>query len=92
MNCIFGAIINPQCKNCFLTLGVILMEIGTVKWFDAKKGFGFISQNESQEDIFVHFREIKVDGFKTLKDGQQVEFELENGDKGKQALNVRPAS
>ncbi len=68
------------------------MEIGTVKWFDAKKGFGFINQNESQEDIFVHFREIKVDGFKTLKDGQQVEFELENGDKGKQALNVRPAS
>ena len=63
--------------------------IGKVKWFDAKKGFGFIEQ-EAGEDIFVHFREIKTDGFKTLKDGQEVEFEIENGDKGLQATDVKP--
>lgn len=61
---------------------------GKVKWFDAKKGFGFIEQ-EGGEDVFVHFREIQTDGFKTLKDGQEVEFEIENGDKGLQATNVR---
>lgn len=62
---------------------------GKVKWFDAKKGFGFIEQ-ESGDDVFVHFREIQTDGFKTLNDGQEVEFELETGDKGLQAANVRP--
>ena len=61
---------------------------GNVKWFDAKKGFGFIEQ-EGGDDVFVHFREIQTDGFKTLKDGQEVEFEIENGDKGLQATNVR---
>jgi CspA family cold shock protein len=61
---------------------------GNVKWFDAKKGFGFIEQ-EGGEDVFVHFREIQTDGFKTLKDGEAVEFEIENGDKGLQATNVR---
>ncbi len=62
--------------------------IGKVKWFDAKKGFGFIEQ-EDGEDVFVHFREIQIDGFKTLKDGQEVEFEVESGDKGLQATNVK---
>jgi CspA family cold shock protein len=61
---------------------------GKVKWFDAKKGFGFIEQ-EGGDDVFVHFREIQTDGFKTLKDGQEVEFEVETGDKGLQATNVR---
>lgn len=61
---------------------------GKVKWFDAKKGFGFIEQ-EGGEDVFVHFREIQTDGFKTLNDGQEVEFEIETGDKGLQAANVR---
>lgn len=63
------------------------MATGTVKWFNESKGFGFISQ-ESGEDVFVHFRAITGTGFKTLAEGQQVEFEIENGPKGLQASNV----
>ena len=60
---------------------------GRVKWFDAKKGFGFIEQ-ESGDDVFVHFRAIQGDGYKSLEEGQEVEFELEDGAKGPQAANV----
>ena len=60
---------------------------GEVKWFDAKKGFGFIS-GPSGEDVFVHFSAIKSDGFRTLKDGEQVRYELCHGDKGLHARNV----
>ena len=60
---------------------------GRVKWFDAKKGFGFIEQ-ESGEDVFVHFRAIAGNGYKTLEEGQVVEFDLEDGAKGLQAANV----
>lgn len=60
---------------------------GTVKWFDAKKGFGFIEQ-ESGDDVFVHFRAIQGDGYKALDEGQEVEFDLEDGEKGLQAVNV----
>lgn len=60
---------------------------GTVKWFNETKGFGFISQ-ESGSDVFVHFRSIVSDGFKTLTEGQQVEFTVEQGQKGPQAANV----
>ena len=62
---------------------------GRVKWFDAKKGFGFIEQ-ESGDDVFVHFRAIQGDGYKSLEEGQEVEFELEDGAKGPQAANVVP--
>ncbi len=62
---------------------------GRVKWFDAKKGFGFIEQ-EGGDDVFVHFRAIVSEGYKTLDEGQEVEFELEDGDKGPQAANVVP--
>jgi CspA family cold shock protein len=62
---------------------------GTVKWFDAKKGFGFIEQ-ENGDDVFVHFRAIQGDGYKSLDEGQAVEFDLEDGDKGPQAANVFP--
>ncbi|CAB5503152.1 Cold shock protein of CSP family [uncultured Gammaproteobacteria bacterium] len=62
---------------------------GTVKWFDAKKGFGFIEQ-ENGDDVFVHFRAIQGDGYKSLDEGQEVEFDLEDGDKGPQAANVFP--
>lgn len=60
---------------------------GVVKWFDSKKGFGFISV-EDGDDVFVHFSAIQDDGYKTLDEGQQVEFEVENGPKGLQAAHV----
>ncbi len=61
---------------------------GTVKWFNEAKGFGFISQ-QSGEDVFVHFSAIEGDGFKSLADGDQVEFNVTRGPKGYQANNVR---
>ena len=61
---------------------------GTVKWFNEEKGFGFISQDYGGADVFVHFRAIVSEGFKTLKEGQKVSFEVENGQKGLQAANV----
>ena len=63
------------------------MATGKVKWFDEKKGFGFIERVEGS-DVFVHFKSIKQDGFKTLAEGQNVEFEVEQGQKGPQANNV----
>ena len=63
-------------------------EQGTVKWFNASKGFGFI-QRQSGEDVFVHFSAIQADGYKSLNDGQAVEFEVVRGPKGLQASNVR---
>lgn len=60
---------------------------GTVKWFNAKKGFGFIS-DESGNDVFVHFSALQMDGFKVLDEGDEVEFEVIDGDKGPQAANV----
>lgn len=63
------------------------MEKGTVKWFNAEKGFGFI-EVEGGDDIFVHFSAITGDGFKTLEEGQPVEFELIEGNRGAQAANV----
>jgi CspA family cold shock protein len=63
------------------------MERGTVKWFNAAKGYGFI-QRPSGEDVFVHFKAIGGEGYKTLNEGDQVEFEVEQGPKGLQAANV----
>ena len=63
------------------------MQQGTVKWFNAKKGYGFISDAEGN-DIFVHFSALNMDGFKSLEEGQAVEFEVVNGAKGPQATNV----
>lgn len=60
---------------------------GTVKWFNASKGYGFIAR-EGGPDVFVHFSAIMTEGFKTLNEGQQVEFEVEQGPKGLQAANV----
>ena len=62
---------------------------GTVKWFDEKKGFGYI-EREGGKDVFVHFRAINGAGFKVLNEGQEVEFEVEDGQKGPQAVNVNP--
>ena len=63
------------------------MEKGTVKWFNGAKGYGFISRN-GNEDVFVHFKSIVGDGYKSLNEGDQVEFEVERGPKGLQAANV----
>ena len=63
------------------------MKTGTVKWFNAKKGYGFIS-DENGEDIFVHFSALNMSGFKVLEEGDKVEFEVVEGEKGPQAVNV----
>ncbi|PTL40225.1 MAG: cold-shock protein [Alkalicoccus sp.] len=66
------------------------MTQGTVKWFNAEKGFGFI-EVEGQDDVFVHFSAIQEEGFKTLEEGQSVNFEVEQGQRGPQAANVTKA-
>jgi len=63
------------------------MEKGTVKWFNASKGYGFI-QRESGDDVFVHFKSIRAEGYKTLRQGDSVQFEIEETDKGLQATDV----
>ena len=63
------------------------MEQGKVKWFNAEKGFGFI-ERENGDDVFVHFSAIQTDGFKSLDEGQEVSFEVEEGQRGPQATNV----
>jgi CspA family cold shock protein len=67
-------------------------EQGTVKWFNNVRGYGFITRVEGGEDIFVHFRNIKAEGYRSLEEGQKVEFQLQQGDKGLQAEEVIPLS
>jgi CspA family cold shock protein len=83
-------------RNCmaapqhYFLEGVVSMSeriIGTVKWFNNSKGYGFLSQEEG-DDVFVHYSAIQGEGFKTLEEGQQVEFSIEDGPKGLQASNV----
>ena len=65
------------------------MATGTVKWFNDAKGFGFIKPDDGGEDLFAHFTAIKGQGFRTLKGGQKVSFEVTSGPKGKQASNIQ---
>jgi CspA family cold shock protein len=72
----------------FLEVSMSTKTTGSVKWFNETKGFGFISQDNGGADVFVHFRAIASDGFKTLAEGQKVSFNVEEGQKGPQASNV----
>ncbi len=65
------------------------MSVGTVKWFNAEKGYGFITPEDGSKDLFVHFSGIVGDGYKSLNEGQKVEYEASQGQKGPQASNVR---
>jgi CspA family cold shock protein len=76
------------------THGLLLQEnigmaTGTVKWFNDAKGFGFITPDEGGEDLFAHFSSVQSNGFKSLKEGQKVQFDVVQGPKGKQASNIR---
>lgn len=62
---------------------------GKVKWFNDRKGYGFISREDGSGDVFAHFSDIQSDGFKTLKEGEIVEFEVSNSDKGPKAVNIK---
>lgn len=67
------------------------MATGVVKWFNDAKGFGFITPDGGGEDLFAHFSAINIDGFKSLKEGQKVSFEITDGKRGKQASNIQSA-
>jgi CspA family cold shock protein len=77
--------------NFFVLEEIQQMATGTVKWFNDAKGFGFITPDGGGEDLFAHFSAINMPGFKTLKEGQKVSFEVTTGPKGKQASNIQAA-
>ena len=70
----------------------VFMPTGTVKWFNDAKGYGFVTPDDGGEDLFAHFSAIQMNGFKTLKEGQKVQFEVTQGPKGKQASNIQASS
>jgi len=73
-----------------LLLEEFVMATGTVKWFNAEKGFGFVAPDEGGADVFVHYTAITTDGYRTLEENQKVEFDVTQSPKGPQAENVRP--
>ena len=100
MKCILPSLKNMLCKNkierCYQSSvkacqGVVIVSTGTVKWFNASKGFGFIQPDDGGDDLFVHHSEIKMEGYATLDENQKVEFEVGQGKKGPCATNVSPA-
>jgi CspA family cold shock protein len=91
-------LLSTACRYTFLEISEYqhqrnfsIMEQGTVKWFNDAKGFGFITRDANNEDIFVHFSAINANGFRSLQEAQRVQFEVVKGPKGLQAENVQPA-
>jgi CspA family cold shock protein len=78
------------CLRPFSKAEGVKVSTGTVKWFNEKKGFGFISPDDGGDDLFIHHSEIKTNGYATLREGQKVEFEVGQGKKGPCATNVTP--
>jgi CspA family cold shock protein len=72
--------------------GVCNMATGIVKWFNNAKGYGFVTPDQGEQDVFIHFSAINMDGYKTLKEGQKVQFDLEEGPKGLHASNLQSVS
>ena len=68
------------------------MTKGTIKWFSDQKGYGFVTPEGGKKDVFVHYSALQGDGFKTLREGEQIEFDITDGPKGEQATNVRKLS
>ena len=83
---------HPRVSGPHFSSGKGVMATGTVKWFNDAKGYGFITPDDGSEDLFAHFSAIQMNGFKTLKEGQKVSFEVTQGPKGKQASNIQAAS
>jgi len=83
-------ILDEYTPNCqvFIQTGMVIMAIGTVKWFNNQKGYGFI--NYDGKDVFAHYSVVDMDGYKSLKAGQQVQFEVTQGPKGLHATDIQP--
>jgi CspA family cold shock protein len=87
----FSVVTSLQGVSLFYQQGESRMANGTVKWFNDAKGFGFITPDDGSDDLFAHFSAINMGGFKSLKEGQKVSFEITQGPKGKQASNIQAA-
>ncbi len=88
--CTVGPVVGPTGAFWFAGWEVVMPK-GEVKWFNDSKGYGFITPSDGSADLFVHHSDIQMEGFKTLSEGQQVEFEVTQGQKGPRAANVRTA-
>src|SRR5262245_62130089 len=84
-----GSPVGPQQAGSTLQQGVLVV-VGTVKWFNSEKGYGFITPDGGGNDVFAHFSAIQTSGYRSLEENQRVEFEITQGPKGPQAENIRP--